>query len=139
VLIQCPKIVIGGSAGIFRLAWLAEDDGEEGTNTDGNTAKLLRIEASVSALEPIISEDDEDMMVGFYPPTLGSLRTDIMEKIGELEGESLVEREARADGYVGITSSEETGSVAASVEKKTGLSDDEKKKIQQDPRNALDF
>jgi len=139
VLIQCPKIIIGGVAGICRLAWLAEDDGEEGTNTDGNTAKLLRIEASVSALEPIISDDDEDMMVGFYPPTLGSLRTDIMEKIGELEGESLLEREARADGYVGITSPEETASVAASVEKKTGLSDDEKEKIQQDPRNALDF
>ena len=39
-------------------------------------------------------------MLGFYPPTLGSLRTDILEKVGELEGASLEERAQAAEGYV---------------------------------------
>lgn len=100
VLIQCPRVIVGGAMGICRLAWMPEDDGEAGTVEDGNSAKLLRIEASVVALEPIISDEDDDMMVGFYPPTLGSLRTDILEKIGDLEGASLEERAQANAGYV---------------------------------------
>ena len=46
----------------------------------------------MSALEQIVSEDDEDMMVGFYPSSLGSFRTEIFEKMGELAGVSLEER-----------------------------------------------
>lgn len=100
VLIQCPRVIVGGMAGLCRLAWMPEDDGVIGTMEDGNRAKLLRIEASVSALEPVISDDDDEMMVGFYPPSLGSLRTDMMEKVGELEGASLEERAQAAEGYV---------------------------------------
>jgi len=160
VLIQCPRVIAGGSAGLCRLAWLAEDDGEAGTLEDGNTAKLLRVEASVNALEPIISDDDEDMMVGFYPPSLGSLRTDVLEKVGELEGQSLEERAEAAEGYVWgerdsaqvravkvLATGEEApdGEVVApvaesEVEAKPAPIDEElKKKIADDPRNALDF
>ena len=55
---------------------------------------MLRTKANVLALEPIMIEndDDEDMMVGFYLPSLGSLRTEILEKMGELVGVSLEER-----------------------------------------------
>jgi hypothetical protein len=154
LLIQCPRVIVGGMAGICRLAWMPEDEGEVGTVGDGNTAKLLRVEASVSALEPIISDEDETMMVGFYPPTLGSLRTDILEKIGELEGVSLEERAQAAEGYVWSAGDEEesAGSIANVM-----VSDDSAKQVESsnsksapndgglkeksiaDPRNALDF
>ena len=141
------RVVVGGMAGICRLAWMPEDDGVAGTIEDGNTAKLLRIEASVSALEPVISDDDADMMVGFYPPSLGSLRTDILEKVGELEGASLEEREQAAEGYVWDESSEEEEAVAPMQEddvseimkKKAAMDKELDKKIAQDPRSALDF
>jgi len=168
VLLQCPRVIVGGNAGICRLAWLPEDDGEVGTLEDGNTAKLLRVEASVNALEPIVSEDDEDMMVGFYPPSLGSLRTDVLEKVGELEGQSLEERAKAAEGYVwggegGADDDGDDGAASSSVgggeksspaeetvspmaefdpkaEKKSeAVDEDMKKKIAEDPRNALDF
>lgn len=146
VLIQCPRVVIGGVSGLCRLAWLPEDDGEDGTITDGNKAKLLRVEASVMALEPIVSDDDEDMMVGFHPPSLGSLRCDMLEKVGELEGATLEEREQKAEGFT------EYGEAAESVETVEPTAEgtpaqlsprivDEKlkAKIKADPRNALDF
>lgn len=161
VLLQCPKLVVGGQAGICRLAWLPEDDGEPGSASDGNRAKLLRVEASVSALEPIISDDDEDMMVGFYPPSLGSLRTDVLEKVGELEGQTLEERERAAEGYVwddgglgddvapkamaasDASKSEDEGVEGSSqnkaVTKSAPIDEAMKKKIADDPRNALDF
>ena len=157
VLIQCPKVIVGGMAGICRLAWLPEDEGEVGTEYDGNRAKLLRIEASVSALEPVISEEDSEMMVGFYPPSLGSLRTDVLEKMGELEGASLEDREQASEGYVWTpadggdepATSEKSAkgeAVAPSAEeaptaqkKAAPLDEETKKKIAADPRNALDF
>jgi hypothetical protein len=131
---------------------MPEDDGEVGTLEDGNRAKLLRIEASVLALEPIISEEDDNMMVGFYPPTLGSLRTDILEKVGELEGASLEERAKAAEGYVWSANdvSEEAAATVETVDpmpqetirfkkKSAPIDEDLKKKISADPRNALDF
>lgn len=150
-MIQCPRVVVGGVSGLCRLAWLPEDDGEVGTNMDGNKAKLLRVEASVMALEPIISEDDEDMMVGFYPPSLGSLRCDMLEKVGELEGASMEEREMRAEGFVWdeevfesqVTEKTETVKPMAEATKSEAKSPpiDEKleQKIKADPRNALDL
>jgi len=153
VMIQCPKLVVGGIAGLCRVAWMPEDEGEVGTMEDGNRAKLLRLEASVMALEPIISDEDENMMVGFYPPSLGSLRCDVLEKVGELEGASLEERESAAEGFVWSSADEEiakastngevgTGSVSAQGEAQVAKKyDDEEltKKIAADPRNALDF
>ena len=153
VLIQCPRVIVGGMAGLCRLAWLPEDDGEPGTPEDGNKAKLLRIEASVTALEPIPSEEDDNLMVGFYPPTLGSVRSDFMEKAGELEGETMEERAQAAEGYVwggedesvemaeSVAPMTEDAPDAPKVAKKSAPIDDEelKKKINEDPRNALDF
>ena len=142
ILIQCPRVIVGGNAGICRLAWMPEDEGLPGTSNDGGTAKLLRVEASVSALEPVISDDDENMMVGFYPPSLGSLRSDIMEKIGELEGQTLEDRERASEGYV--WDEEES---KESIPPMKEITEEEKKKqidelerqIKKDPRNALDF
>lgn len=68
---QCPRIVTGANVGICRLAWLPDDE------------NLLRVEAGVQALVPMVVEDD--MMVGFEPPTLTSLRCDMMKKMGDLE------------------------------------------------------
>lgn len=93
ILIQCPRVIVNEEAGICRLAWLPEDD------TDN--AKLLRVEASVLALEPIIDDDDENIMVGFYPPSLGSLRCDTMEKLGELEDASQLQRLMEIDSASG--------------------------------------
>lgn len=69
--VQAPRIITDATVGICRLAWLPSDE------------KLLRVEAGVSALQPMTIEDD--MMVGFEPPSLTSLRCDMLEKAGELE------------------------------------------------------
>ena len=44
---------------------MPEDKGKVGTPEDRSQAKLLRVEVSVLALEPILSKGDDDMMVGF--------------------------------------------------------------------------
>ena len=152
VLIQCPRVIVGGMAGLCRLAWMPEDGGEKGTIEGGNRAKLLRVEASVLAFEPIVSEEDDNMMVGFYPPSLGSLRCDVLEKVGELEGASLEEREHAARGFVwnvedqGVGNGEETIApmperTKSEQSKKSSARMDENlsKKIAADPRNALDL
>lgn len=86
ILIQCPRMVYSGEVGLCRVAWMPE--GERGPHMLGS---LLRLEAGISALEPILSEDDEEMMVGFYPPSMVSLRCDTLRKTGELEGTSMLE------------------------------------------------
>lgn len=91
ILLQAPRVITSGMAGLCRLAWLPEDDGEVGTEADGDPAKLLRVEASVMALEPVIDEEN-DVMVGFYPPSLGSLRCDVLMKVGELEDASVLDK-----------------------------------------------
>lgn len=69
--LQAPRIITESSVGICRLAWLPNDD------------TLLRVEAGVSALQPMEMEDDT--MVGFQPPSLTSLRCDMLSRVGELE------------------------------------------------------
>jgi len=71
VMLMCPRIVSNDETGIFRLAWLPRED------------TLVRLEASVTAMKPMLMEDDS--LVGFHPPSLGSLRCDVMKKTGELE------------------------------------------------------
>ena len=41
------------------------------------------VEAGVSALQPMMIEDDT--LIGFEPPSLTSLRCDMLRKVGELE------------------------------------------------------
>jgi hypothetical protein len=67
------------------LAWLPEEEEDVGT------AKLLRVEAGILALEPVIDEEN-DVMLGFYPPELASLRCDVLQKIGVLENVSMIEK-----------------------------------------------
>jgi hypothetical protein len=69
--LQAPRIINEASTGICRLAWLPDDE------------TLLRVEAGVQAMQPMLVEDD--LMVGFEPPSLSSLRCDMMKKVGELE------------------------------------------------------
>ena len=71
------------TAGLFRLAWLPDDD------------NLLRVEAGVAALQPMIVDDDT--MVGFEPPSLVSLRCDMMKNMGELENVSRPSRDWNTD------------------------------------------
>jgi hypothetical protein len=76
ILLQGPRIMESGEAGIFRLAWLPDEE------------SLLRLEGSVMALEPMILDDQT--LAGFYPPTLGSLRCDVLKKLGEIENASML-------------------------------------------------
>ena len=78
VFVQCPRIVTDAQVGLCRLAWLVNDE------------TLLRVEAGVTALQPIV---DEAIVVGFEPPSLTSLRCDILTKAGDLEGEPMFARE----------------------------------------------
>jgi len=79
VHVQCPRVITDANVGLCRLAWLPDDE------------TLLRVEAGVQALQPMIVEDD--MMVGFEPPALTSLRCDMMKKVGELENASKPSRD----------------------------------------------
>jgi len=69
--VQAPRIITDATVGICRLAWLPNDE------------TLLRVEAGISALQPMVIDDDT--MVGFEPPSLTSLRCDMFMKAGELE------------------------------------------------------
>jgi len=51
------------------------------------TSNLARVEASVFALQPLVNPDTNEV-VGFQPPSLGSLRCDVLTNIGELENAS---------------------------------------------------
>jgi hypothetical protein len=79
LFVQAPRVIIGDVTGLCRLAWLPDEE------------TLLRVEAGVLALQPMLVEDD--MMVGFKPPSLASLRCDMMKKIGELENVSRPSRD----------------------------------------------
>lgn len=105
ILLQCPKVVVGGEVGLCRMAWLAEDDGIPGTSSDGDMARLLRVEAGIVALEPVM-DNENNVMVAFHPPRLVSLRTDVMTKVGELENVSLLERSKNIE--TGIKESDES-------------------------------
>jgi len=70
--IQVPRVITDVGVGLCRLAWLPDDD------------TLLRVEAGVSVLQPQVNE--EGNMIGFEPPSLVSLRSDVLDKRGDLEG-----------------------------------------------------
>lgn len=73
IFVQAPRIVTDAETGLFRLAWLPDSD------------TLLRVECGVIALQPIDVEDEAVM--GLEPPSLASLRCDMMRKMGDLEGQ----------------------------------------------------
>lgn len=85
VFVQCPRVITDAEVGLCRLAWLATDE------------TLLRVEAGVTALQPLYNEE----LVGFEPPSLTSLRCDILNKAGDLEGEPLfVQQNSAKDGVI---------------------------------------
>jgi hypothetical protein len=86
VLLQAPRVVTQGEAGLCRLAWMPTED------------TLLRVEASIIALEPMVMDDDT--LVGFYPPSLGSLRCDVVRKLGELEDAYKLMKEGEEDAVL---------------------------------------
>jgi hypothetical protein len=71
IFVQAPRVITDMQAELCRLAWLPDDE------------TLLRVEAGCLALQPMVMEDDQ--LVGFYPPTLASLRCDMLKKMGELD------------------------------------------------------
>ena len=73
VFVQAPRVIVDSQVGLCRLAWLPDD------------TTLLRVEAGISALQPMFVEDET--MVGFEPPALTSLRYDSLNKLGDLEGD----------------------------------------------------
>jgi len=91
IFVSCPRVITGDEAGICRCAWLLMDDDsaitDADTTGDRTSARLARVEASVFALQPMLHPETNNL-VGFYPPSLGSLRCDILTKIGELENVS---------------------------------------------------
>jgi len=84
VFVQSPRVITGEEVGLCRLAWLPDSD------------TLLRMEAGVLALQPMMLEDNT--LAGFAPPTLASMRCDALQKIGDLEGvPSFVEQMQQED------------------------------------------
>lgn len=73
IFVQAPRVITEGEAGLCRLAWLPDSD------------TLLRVETGVTALQPMFMDDDT--LAGFEPPSLASLRCDILDNLGDLEGE----------------------------------------------------
>ena len=86
IFIQLPRVITGDVIERCRLAWMPDAD------------TLLRFEAGVMALQPILGIND-DSIVGFEPPTLASLRCDVLQNDGDLEGvPSFVQQELRENG-----------------------------------------
>ena len=72
LFVQTPRVIRAEQAGMLRMAWMP------------TTERLLRLETGVLALQPVAIEDDEVAVCA--PPSLASLRVDIMQKVGDLEG-----------------------------------------------------
>jgi len=79
VFVQSPRLITDAEVGLVRLAWLPNDE-----------QTLLRVEAGILALQPMVLEDSS--LAGFYPPALASLRADVFTNQGELENASLLAR-----------------------------------------------
>lgn len=73
VFLQSPRVITPNESAMLRLAWLPTPD------------LLLRIEVGVLALQEIF-DDEEEAVVGISPPSLASLRVDVLQKLGDLEG-----------------------------------------------------
>ena len=81
IFIQLPRVVTGDVIERCRLAWMPNAD------------TLLRFEAGLMALQPVL--DDAEAIVGFKPPSLASLRCDVLQNDGDLEGvPSFVQQES---------------------------------------------
>jgi hypothetical protein len=75
VFVQAPRVVTDMETELFRLAWLPDSD------------NLLRVECGILALQPMLLDDDT--LAGFEPPSMSSLRCDVLRKVGELDGKPM--------------------------------------------------
>jgi len=137
IFVQAPRIVTDAETALCRLAWLPDDE------------NLLRVEAGVTALQPIVLEDD--MLAGFEPPSLVSLRCDVLRKIGDLEGEPQFAKASQGPAMEGMpifgssTSVEKSASTAAQTASETvtkpaaekAASDHASKSDDSDPMQAV--
>jgi hypothetical protein len=87
ISVSCPRVITGDEAGICRMAWLLMDEDENSNTTMMGNSRLARVEASIFALQPLIDPKTNNL-VGFHPPSLGSLRCDVLTNVGELENAS---------------------------------------------------
>jgi len=79
IFLQSPRMISPDATGLLRVAWMPNDQ------------VLLRAEAGVLALQPMELMDEEKLeestVFAFEPPSLASLRCDVLRKTGDLEGE----------------------------------------------------
>ena len=105
LFMQSPRMITPDRTGLLRLAWMPNDE------------VLLRVEAGVSALQPMELKEDEDLeqstVFAFEPPSLASLRCDVLRKTGDLEGEPQFVKDQRAKAEAATASSELTPSSQA--------------------------
>lgn len=103
IFVQTARVIQSNVAEACRLAWLPDSD------------TLLRLEARVLALQPIFetSNDDDGELVGFEPPVLASMRCDVLQNLGDLEGapsfvqqmQEEIKDEVQTNGETGTTKS----------------------------------
>lgn len=94
IFVQAPRLVTGDFTELCRLAWLPDSQ------------TLLRVEAGVQALQPLI---DNEELIGFEPPALASLRCDVLQKLGDLPGQPQFALELDEDA----SQAQSVGAVAA--------------------------
>ena len=119
IFLQTDRIISELGVGLVRLAWMPD------------TETLLRVEGGMLALQPMAIEDDEVEVLA--PPSLVSLRCDMLQKVGDLEGQPMFAKEepSVADAptsspELGTASSEASSkSSAGSVRSEISSSDDE--------------
>lgn len=79
ITLQSTAVVTPGEVALVRLAWMPDNN------------HLLRLEAGFVALEPMNddnnnNDNDDHLVVALAPPRLVSLRCDVLQNMGELEG-----------------------------------------------------
>jgi hypothetical protein len=88
LFLQSPRMITPDNTGLLRVAWMPNDN------------VLVRAEAGVLGLQPLDLKDEEDLeestVFAFEPPTLASLRCDVLQKIGDLEGEPQFVKDQKA-------------------------------------------
>lgn len=128
VFVQSPRVLHQGEVGLLRLAWLLPDE------------MLLRVESGVQVLEPMALDNDD--VVGFAPPSLATYRCDVLEQLGDLEGQpsfvedSRLEQEKR-DSAQNSTPSTAAKPVEVNVKKPTTSNEDDEDSGLQAVRDAL--
>jgi hypothetical protein len=101
IFIQLPRVVTSGTIDRCRVAWMPDAE------------TLLRLEAGVLALQPMLDDDKkESAVIGFEPPKLASLRCDVLQNIGDLEGGPSFVTQENQDAVQRGARGEQTGNIS---------------------------